>query len=139
MPKRNKKTAQKYADEEGSRPPALTLGHFLGSAAGIVSQEDPQAASAAVCCSTRAEDQPADKAFHVRRTKKGKLPISLENRAKGKKVTVVANVTGNAEGLLHELKTKVGAGGVVRGDSVELQGDHQGVVERFLTGHPAVK
>ena len=77
--------------------------------------------------------------FAVKRTKKGKIPISYENRAKGKKVTVVSNVTGDPGILLHELKKKIGAGGVVRGETVEIQGDHQVLVENFLTGHPCLK
>ena len=73
--------------------------------------------------------------FFVKRTKKGKLPISYENRAKGKKVTVIGNVSGDPSILLQELKKKIGAGGVVRGDCVEIQGDHQAVVESFLKSH----
>lgn len=154
MPKRNKKGLQE-SDREG-RPAELTLASFL---TGSLASESPNVSQSyvvnTVASSADLTDRPESTApesglnqektasrtvgFFVKRTKKGKLPISYENRAKGKKVTVISNVTGDPAILLQELKKKIGAGGVVRDDKVELQGDHQIVVEKFLTGHPCLK
>jgi len=153
MPKRNKKGLQE-SDREG-RPAELTLANFLtGSltsqtaqslnvshSTGATSADLTDGAESTVLESELNQEGQASGTvgFFVKRTKKGKLPISYENRAKGKKVTVISNVTGDSGLLLQELKKKIGAGGVVRGDTVEIQGDHQIVVEKFLTGHPCLK
>jgi hypothetical protein len=50
----------------------------------------------------------------VNGSKKGGFPVSVESRAKGKKVTVIHNVTGDLTLLLSDLKSAVGSGGVVR-------------------------
>ena len=68
----------------------------------------------------------------VGKTRKGGFAISIERRAKGKVVTVLRNVSGDADALLRELKKRCGAGGVVREDAVELQGNHQAAVVEFL-------
>ena len=52
--------------------------------------------------------------YTISKTKKGSLPIRLESRNKGKKVTVIFNVTGDAKELLKELKHAAGCGGVIR-------------------------
>ena len=60
--------------------------------------------------------------------------ITLEKRANGKIVTVIANLdsAGNdLSALAATLKTKCGAGGTVKDGQIELQGDH-------LTGAEAV-
>jgi len=72
----------------------------------------------------------------VGKTRKGGFAISIERRAKGKRVTVLGNVSGDAEALLRELKKRCGAGGVVREGAIELQGDHQAAVVEFLTRLP---
>ena len=146
MPKRSKKGLQ-VSEKEG-RPQELTFASFLTGALASQSSQASQSSeleSGAACSSelgSGAESGLKQEGtenetfgFTVKRTKKGKLPISYENRAKGKKVTVIGNVTGDPTILLQELKKKIGAGGVVRGESVELQGDHQAVVENFLLSH----
>ena len=141
MPKRNKKGHQET--EQGGRPPDLTLASFLsGSLAPQTSDpsEDSRASTSKQepdfnLALEEEQTGTATLGFFVKRTKKGKLPISYENRAKGKKVTVISNVTGDPGILLQELKRKIGAGGVVRGDCVEIQGDHQVVVESYLQSH----
>merc|ERR1719481_777565 len=70
--------------------------------------------------------------YTIGKTKKGSLPIRVENRNKGKKVTVVFNVSGNLKELLSELKHAAGSGGVVKDDTVEIQGDKAEFVEKFL-------
>jgi translation initiation factor 1 len=53
--------------------------------------------------------------------------LNLEKRSKGKLVTVVRglNADGNdLPGLLSRLKSQCGAGGAIREDCLEVQGDH---------------
>ncbi len=62
--------------------------------------------------------------------------LRLEKRAKGKVVTVVANLdrTGNdLADLAAQLKTKCGTGGTVKDGLIELQGDHVAAAEAWLT------
>jgi len=70
--------------------------------------------------------------YSIGKTKKGGLPVRVESRSKGKKVTVVFNVTGDLKLLLSELKQAAGSGGVVREDTIEIQGDKQQFVENFI-------
>jgi len=72
-------------------------------------------------------------AYSVGKTKKGGLPVRVESRSKGKKVTVVFNVTGDLKLLLSELKQAAGSGGVVREDTIEIQGDKLQFVENFIS------
>ena len=87
-------------------------------------------------------------AYSIGKTKKGGLPVRVENRSKGKKVkfnmtstftmsilqvTVVFNVTGDLKLLLSELKQAAGSGGVVREDTIEIQGDKLQFVENFIS------
>ena len=74
----------------------------------------------------------ASVAYSIGKTKKGGLPVRVESRSKGKKVTVVFNVTGDLKLLLSELKQAAGSGGVVREDTIEIQGDKQQFVENFI-------
>lgn len=118
MPKRNKKGLQE-SDREG-RPAELTLASFL---TGSLTSQSPNVSQSSVVNTVASPadltDRPESTApesglnqgetasrtvgFFVKRTKKGKLPISYENRAKGKKVTVISNVTGDPAILLVEL------------------------------------
>lgn len=70
--------------------------------------------------------------YSISRTRKGGMPISLEHRPGNKVVTVIRNVSGDAQALLSMLKRKCGAGGVVRDGAVEIQGDHRTAIEAFL-------
>jgi len=61
--------------------------------------------------------------------------LRLEKRAKGKLVTVVANLdpAGNdLPSLAATLKMKCGAGGTVKDGLIELQGDHLATAESAL-------
>jgi translation initiation factor 1 len=63
--------------------------------------------------------------------------LLLEKRAKGKLVTVIANldpVGNDLPALAATLKAKCGAGGTVKDDRIELQGDHLGEAEAVLRG-----
>lgn len=68
----------------------------------------------------------------VARTRKGGIPVSVEKRSGGKVVTILANVTGDANALLSYLRKKCGAGGVVREGAIELQGDHVAKLETLV-------
>jgi len=71
--------------------------------------------------------------YKVHGTKKGAYPIKVESRSKGKVVTVVSNVHGNADALRQALQAALGAGGVSRGDgSVEIQGNHEAKIIKWL-------
>ena len=68
----------------------------------------------------------------VCRTKKGGLPVKVENRSSGKKVTIIEHVVGNSKLILQEMKNKFGTGGVNLDDSIELQGDCKTKVTKYL-------
>ena len=78
---------------------------------------NPSTASSASKLTLATCSDPSDKPllpYTISKTKKGSLPIRLETRNKGKKVTVIFNVTGDARELLKELKHAAGCGGVIR-------------------------
>jgi translation initiation factor 1 len=61
--------------------------------------------------------------------------LRLEKRAKGKVVTVVANLDPDGNdlpALAAQLKTKCGTGGTVKDGLIELQGDHVAAAEGVL-------
>ncbi|MBX6313545.1 MAG: translation initiation factor [Isosphaeraceae bacterium] len=61
--------------------------------------------------------------------------LRLERRAKGKVVTVIANLdpTGNdLAALAAQLKGRCGTGGTAKGGTIELQGDHLATAEEAL-------
>lgn len=75
--------------------------------------------------------------FLVTMEKAGQLPLSIERRAKGKRVTVISGVRGNARALCTALTTLLGVGGTThpRGPlqaDVEVQGEQQDRVAQAL-------
>lgn len=61
--------------------------------------------------------------------------LSIEKRKQGKVVTLIQGLP--AEGndlpeLLSRLKSQCGAGGAVKQDTIEIQGEHRGPVRRTL-------
>lgn len=169
MPKRDKKQGKGKQDDHEGRPQDLTLGSFLqfpdlpSSSLSVekknnkTTREEKQETQTTesvsqdnACCSTTDNCSSSDTGFEtaqnmnpayfIGKTKKGKLPLTCESRAKGKKVTVISNVSGDAKALLSELKRRAGCGGIVRDEgSIELQGDRITFLSRFLTGHPCLK
>ncbi|XP_032217714.2 uncharacterized protein LOC5517408 [Nematostella vectensis] len=151
MPKRNKRKEEAFRDDHEGRPAGLTLGSFLdfpvlgNSRSETTRTDEPLKSIPSALPATGAAEIPAKEVpttcgeFFVSKTKKGKLPLVVENRAKGKKVTVVSNVCGDPRTLLTELKRRTGSGGVVRDNAVELQGDHVRFLEDYLTGHPCIR
>jgi translation initiation factor 1 (eIF-1/SUI1) len=162
MPQKRKPTKQDYMSE--GRPAGPTLGSFIAakleastpSSSDAVIPDEPEPVpsridvSKSLTPSVSTSDRyhtpkPSElvedsaQIFQIRRTKKGNLPVSYENRNKGKKVTVIANVTGDAKMLLSELKHRAGCGGVIKGETIELQGDRRDLVTKFLKGHPCLR
>ena len=59
----------------------------------------------------------------------------VEKRKRGKQVTVVRGLAATANdlpALLTQLKSHCGAGGTVKGDQLEIQGDHLRRIEKLL-------
>eukprot|EP00438_Fugacium_kawagutii_P026014 Skav225711 [mRNA] locus=scaffold164:22570:25356:+ [translate_table: standard] len=65
--------------------------------------------------------------FAVYADRAGQLPLAIERRAKGKRVTVINGVKGNARALCQSLTTLLGVGGTVHSKGqlfdVEVQGE----------------
>ena len=60
--------------------------------------------------------------------------MTIEKRSCGKRVTVVRNVVGDSSALLSGLKKKLVCGGVISKDGIiEIQGERQSAVEKYLT------
>jgi translation initiation factor 1 len=58
--------------------------------------------------------------------KDGIIRLRCDRKGRGgKTVTLVTGLTGNLEALARELKKLCGTGGTLRGDVVEIQGDHR--------------
>jgi len=62
--------------------------------------------------------------------------LAVEKRKRGKLMTVVRGLAASdidLPALLTQLKTLCGAGGTVKGDQIEIQGDHMATIRRTLT------
>ena len=94
--------------------------------------EEPAVAVPLTSANATSSSLTSASAYSIGKTKKGGLPVRVESRSKGKKVTVVFNVTGDLKLLLSELKQAAGSGGVVREDTIEIQGDKQEFVVKFI-------
>ncbi|MEZ6087507.1 MAG: translation initiation factor [Pirellulaceae bacterium] len=63
--------------------------------------------------------------------------LNLEKRKRGKMVTVIRGLStadNDLSALLTDLKTRCGAGGSVKEDHLEIQGDHLTTVDQTLSG-----
>ena len=158
MPKRQKQSKELAGE---GRPAAINLGDFLLAQTQIQSkqpaspvpsqQEDFPALTAPAppawvrpppqqdppspdlpTTSVTSDEKKSELPYKITKTKKGTIPIRVENRNKGKKVTVVFNVSGDSRELLKELKHSAGCGGVIREDTIELQGEKISVVEKLI-------
>eukprot|EP00658_Telonema_sp_P-2_P020894 TRINITY_DN18291_c0_g1_i1.p1 TRINITY_DN18291_c0_g1~~TRINITY_DN18291_c0_g1_i1.p1 ORF type:complete len:258 (+),score=77.49 TRINITY_DN18291_c0_g1_i1:104-877(+) len=77
----------------------------------------------------------------VHGSKKGGLPVSVQKRNKGKRVTVLGNVEGTGEelaGLLKAMKDAIGVGGSVQDGQIELQGEHAARMQEFLLANQSM-
>jgi translation initiation factor 1 (eIF-1/SUI1) len=61
--------------------------------------------------------------YSVRATKKGGVPCAVESR-KHHKVVVLSNIEGDVPALLSALQKSLGTGGVRKGTTIEVQGEH---------------
>ena len=63
------------------------------------------------------------------------LRLGVEKRKRGKTVTVIRDLaeTNDHSDLLTKLKNHCGAGGTIKENTIELQGDHSTRVRAFLT------
>lgn len=78
-----------------------------------------------------AQRDPGDGIVRVGRTRSGR---------KGKTVTLVSGLPpADRQGVAKELKRLCGAGGAVRDDVVEIQGDHREAIASALEGRYRVK
>jgi len=116
---KDKKTTSNPGGSEGTldTPFAQLMGQF---------PEAPATAGA------RVEAAKPALAFCVGRTRKGGYPVSLEKRPGGKTMTIIRNVSGDADALLTLLKKRCAAGGKAFEDWVEVQGDHCDKVQALL-------
>ena len=125
------KTSNQIKEEDfpslGATPSAS-----ISSVAAVPSAPSSTNTSVAVAAPSASETTSKPLPYSISKTKKGSLPVRLESRNKGKKVTVIFNVSGDARELLKELKHAAGCGGVIREDTVELQGEKVDLVEKFL-------
>lgn len=132
MPKKKSKEKENIEKPHEGRPAALTLGDFLfppnvpssSTVASPIKTVSPEVPSSI-------KKTPAQDVF-ICRTKKGGLPVKVENRSSGKKVTVIEHVVGNSKLILQEMKNKFGTGGINQGDFIELQGDCKTKVTKYL-------
>lgn len=83
-----------------------------------------------------AGNAPAPK-WRVARTRKGGWPLRLEKRPGNRSATVIGGVSGDGAALLALLKRRCGAGGVLREETIELQGDHRAAVQALLDAQDA--
>jgi translation initiation factor 1 len=63
--------------------------------------------------------------------------ISVEKRKKGKVVTVIRDLASENDSLaelLVNLKNSCGAGGTIKDDTIEIQGDHSERIRQLLSG-----
>jgi translation initiation factor 1 len=61
--------------------------------------------------------------------------ISLDTRKWGKKVTMMnfkGNFDANLNDILRKAKRKIGSGGTIRDNSIEIRGDHRLKMKKFL-------
>lgn len=121
MPKKKQMTK----DEKEETPSQLTLGDFLFPGTGLTE-------AASVLEQHMKEENVVEKICFVCRTKKGGIPVKVESRSSGKKVTIIENVFGDYKILLQEFKTIFGTGGLFRDGSIELQGDLKVKVSKYL-------
>ena len=65
---------------------------------------------------------------------KEKIRVSELKRRYGKTITTVTGMSRdvNIKSILKELKTKLACGGTLKGDTIELQGNHKNRVKQML-------
>merc|ERR1712048_355057 len=112
--------------------PETLVERIVAPPAAPTSEEIPVPPPSTPSAGSVSSPSPPSGVYSIAKTKKGGLPVRVESRGKGKKVTVVFNVTGDASKLLQELKQAAGCGGVLREGTLEIQGDKLQFVEKFI-------
>jgi translation initiation factor 1 len=89
------------------------------------------------------KEKPVKKAFQASlQPARQQVTVRLERKGRGgKSVTVIKGVQmpqGEKESFLKNLKTRLGTGGTVKDDSIEIQGDHREILimELVKIGYP---
>ena len=105
-------------------PSSLTSSPFA-ALGGLVRADLPEGPKAAPIKEAPKGPAKAKAPYKVGKSKKGNFAIAIERRSGGKTVTVLSKVSGDGKALLKALKGKLGTGGTVKEDKIELQGDHR--------------
>ena len=100
---------------------------FAALGGGVSGADTSPPATAAASDSTNSAT-----AYTVEKTRKGGWPLSLEKRRSGKTVTVLDRVSGDTKGLLRRLRRECGAGGSLKDERIEIQGDHVNLIHALL-------
>jgi translation initiation factor 1 len=87
---------------------------------------------------TQTEERPKNPAAPFAR--QGNQPVRVHRERKGRRGKTVSVIKGVAsppvgkQALLKLLKSKLGSGGTVNGDDIEVQGDHREMIVEILNG-----
>eukprot|EP00037_Helgoeca_nana_P018446 m.176465 g.176465 ORF g.176465 m.176465 type:complete len:268 (-) comp24444_c0_seq1:484-1287(-) len=111
-------------------PPALAGLQAMTLAA----HKDSGTAASGDGVASLADDQSSQPAlpYRVNSTRGGGIPVAIEKRAKGKKVTVVSNVQGDSHALAKAMSKALGCGGTATPGEAVVQGERVNQVKTFL-------
>ena len=132
-----KRAPQKASLADFLFPPAARSSNGDAGLCSLFGAEGPDHSRAVVPAASTSQSTPTrstatELAYSIGATKKGGIPVSIETR-KCSKVVVIENAEGDLKALLRDLQHALGTGGVIRGSSVEIQGDqHADRVRAFL-------
>lgn len=133
MPKKKTKSKNDEEEREGRPSNQLTLGDYLFAGTGLTgaSTSSSNEETSTIEPSELVEND-SKKCLFICRTKKGGVPVKVENRSSGKKVTIIEHVLGDYKLLLQDFKNMFGTGGLYRDGNIELQGDLKVKVSKYL-------
>ena len=125
MGKKNKKEKKKRVDVSGQGQ-SLPDDRFACLAALLDSEKDVKEGE------SKKDSKELGDECSVKKTRKGNFHVSLKKMPGNRVLTIIHNIVGDGTALLKELKKSCGAGGKLRGDTIELQGDHRQAVQALL-------
>jgi len=76
-------------------------------------------------CNSNGTSSRQGRVVYIKREVKGR---------KGKTVTTISNIGGEAKNIQKELQQLCGAGGTVKNGIIEIQGDHRTKIKQYLEG-----
>lgn len=118
-----------FSDDDGASP----KGSDKGSVKVRKSQAPGKSSSSKSSRESKnAEENNARSPWKAEKTRKGNYDIRLEKRGGGKTVTVLSRISGDLKILLRELRKKCAGGGAIKGDTIEIQGDHEDKIDAYL-------